>query len=292
MDLAKAGQRAKTAVDHVAKYRRTTWRSVFVAMLTCMLYLGCVVGFNFCRSPASLLLWTVLRGLVNVRLFVLAHDAMHGALFKTSKANNKTKQAVLRVVRDPFIFFTVIPIVVFMLFYRIPRLRKSRNAGRPTGVAFTNVFKAVELSLGVAVLGWTWLRCELLAAGIGAGIGFMLFHLQHHVNTAYRAPQSTHNRLDAALLGSTYVPIPWCLRWVTLGIEYHHIHHLSTLVPCYQLQACHQEAPEGCWDDVLVVTPLKALRSMFHVMWNAETRRFEAFPATEKLLRRLMPCVS
>ncbi|KAK9812706.1 hypothetical protein WJX72_002411 [[Myrmecia] bisecta] len=193
---------------------------------------------------------------------------------------SKTKQAILRVMRDPFVYFTLIPGAVFLLFYRIPRLRKSRKAGRRTGVAFTNVFKAVELPLGLAVLGWAWLRCELLAIAFGAGIGFMLFHLQHHVNAAYRAPQSTHDCLKAALQGSTYVPIPWCLRWVTLGIEYHHIHHLSTQVPCYQLQACHEEAPEGCWDDVVVVTPLKALRSIFRVMWNAETRQAHAAVAS------------
>ncbi len=55
------------------------------------------------------------------------------------------------------------------------------------------------------------------------------------------------------------------------------------------LQECHESAPAGCWDDVTVVGPTSAFRSMFNVMWNADTQLFEAFPEHEKFLQWLLP---
>ena len=55
------------------------------------------------------------------------------------------------------------------------------------------------------------------------------------------------------------------------------------------LQECHESAPAGCWDDVIVVGPTSAFRSMFNVMWNTDTQLYEAFPEHEKLLQWLLP---
>ena len=55
------------------------------------------------------------------------------------------------------------------------------------------------------------------------------------------------------------------------------------------LQECHEPAPAGCWEDVTVVGPILAFRSMFSVMWNADTQLFEAFPEHENFLQWLLP---
>lgn len=84
----------------------------------------------------------------------------------------------------------------------------------------------------------------------------------------------------AALEGSTWVYIPPVLDFFTLGIEYHHIHHLNTRVPSYSLRACHESVPEEFWTrdhKVTYVGPWLSLVSVFNVMYDEETDKFVPF---------------
>ena len=69
------------------------------------------------------------------------------------------------------------------------------------------------------------------------------------------------------------------LKFFTLGIEYHHIHHASTRVPCYKIQQCHEEAEDGLWDGVVHVDTLeKYVVSTFHTMWDDDKKSLVTFP--------------
>ena len=188
----------------------------------------------------------------------------------------------LRVVRDPLVFFSLVPMLVFFVLYRIPSA--SRN-GPPTGVMFVNAYRLAEIA-AVQLLwlggGFWWTECA--AMWVGACVGVMLFHLQHGVNRGYRVEAAEHDRRTASLLGSTFMQVPFWLKWVTLGIEYHHIHHLNPQVPCYKLARCHESAPPGTWDDVVKVPFGRlAVASLLNVMWNEETQAYEPFPAWKPL---------
>jgi len=99
---------------------------------------------------------------------------------------------------------------------------------------------------------------DLLGLAYGVMFGFMMFHWQHEVNNAYWVPNTEYNEIEAGLLGSTYLLVPWYLKWSTLGIEYHHIHHLTTRIPSYKLQMCHEEAPYQYWESITVVDKKKS----------------------------------
>ena len=75
-----------------------------------------------------------------------------------------------------------------------------------------------------------------LAIHFGWSFGMVLFHLQHSVNLPYRERKQKWDFNKAALEGSTFMRVPWLLRIFTLGIEYHHIHHLNTNVASYVIQ--------------------------------------------------------
>jgi omega-6 fatty acid desaturase (delta-12 desaturase) len=62
-----------------------------------------------------------------------------------------------------------------------------------------------------------------------------------------------------------------------MGIEFHHIHHLTTRVPGYVLAECHAAAPPGAWDAVTRVGLRLGLASLCNVMWNEERAAFEPF---------------
>jgi omega-6 fatty acid desaturase (delta-12 desaturase) len=71
-------------------------------------------------------------------------------------------------------------------------------------------------------------------------VGFWLFSVQHRFEASawFRQPEWTFDA--AALGGSSHLALPRILHWATGNIGYHHIHHLSPRIPCYNLAACHE----------------------------------------------------
>lgn len=81
-----------------------------------------------------------------------------------------------------------------------------------------------------------FLQAELLAQQCAMSYALFLFVVQHIYEGVYRVPRAEHNRAVSCLSGSSFLSVPWWWSWATLGIEYHHIHHLNTRVPCYRLK--------------------------------------------------------
>lgn len=78
-----------------------------------------------------------------------------------------------------------------------------------------------------------------------------LFHSQHTYPSSVRKQENTH--FSNGMLGCSFLQVPALLSFFTLGIEYHHIHHLNAKVPSYRLQTCHEEGVRrhpGIWQDV------------------------------------------
>ena len=183
------------------------------------------------------------------------------------------KRTFLRYFRSPLHFFTIVPLLLFFVAYRIP--------GRVTKVNtyLTTFLKLLEVSVIMYVwhnINFLWM--EFIALWMTAIAGMMLFHLQHGVNKGYRVINAEYNAALSSIHGATFLTfIPWYLKWATLGIEYHHIHHLNTRVPCYRLANCHESAPDGTWKDVNHVSFREAIFAMSNVMWNEKTQLYESF---------------
>jgi len=68
--------------------------------------------------------------------------------------------------------------------------------------------------------------------------------------------------LDNGLEGCSHLQIGFPLNWFTLGIEYHHVHHLNARIPGYRLKAAHlyiQQHHPHFWQAV----PTLTLSSLF-----------------------------
>jgi hypothetical protein len=68
--------------------------------------------------------------------------------------------------------------------------------------------------------------------------------------------------------------------------------HLSTAVPCYKIESCHLESPQGMFDNVIKVDARMALRSFFLVMWDEETRTYVPFDTYKPLVNALAPAAA
>ncbi|CAK9058326.1 unnamed protein product [Durusdinium trenchii] len=138
---------------------------------------------------------------------------------------------VHRIIRDPIFFYPLAGLFVFFL------NKPQQHWPYRTVVPFL-----VWYGLGMQTL-----CAYLLAAWLGGSLGVACFHLQHHCNSPYRVPDdSSRTHLDAAILGSTRIPLAWPLSVFSFGIEYHHIHHFDIRVPGYRLERCDAEGEEPC----------------------------------------------
>lgn len=162
------------------------------------------------------------------------------------------QRLALRVARSPLVFFALLPPLQWLGEYPLRR-------GNPW------IWAGLLLHGAVAWFVSPW---HLAALYLGMLSGLVLFHLQHGIERGYRAPSESWRFEHAALLGSTWVRIPRPLRWFTLGIEFHHIHHLHPGVPCYALARCHEQAEPGLWSEVTVGGWRNSLAAMRHVMWD------------------------
>jgi omega-6 fatty acid desaturase (delta-12 desaturase) len=80
----------------------------------------------------------------------------------------------------------------------------------------------------------------------------------------------------AAIKGSTYYKLPRVFQWLTGNIGFHHIHHLSSRIPNYQLAKCAKENPI-LQRYTTTLTFKESLGTMFNKLWDEQERRMITF---------------
>ena len=140
--------------------------------------------------------------------------------------------------------FGVGPAFVFLLVNRLPFGAMRRKMPWISTLA-TNA--AVALLYGLLIWG-VGLKAFLLIQTpiiiIGASIGVWMFYVQHQFDETHWSRTGEWTREDAALHGSSYYDLPAPLMWVTGNIGVHHVHHLSSRIPFYQLPRILKAHPE------------------------------------------------
>ena len=294
---------------HVRGYARANDRKAWLTLAsTGAAQIAVIMLYAAGWGPLAMLLGA---GVV-VRTFIIFHDAIHGSFFETKGWNTRLatvlqmftltpmkywrdthlahharfgdlgfedlsdtifftrqqfdamppwRRRFWLVVRNPLVFFALLPVVKWLGEYPL-------RAGN------------IWLWSGFALQGAVIWQVSAWCAGawyIAMVTGVILFHLQHGISPGYRAPAESWKFEQAALLGSTWVPIPRPFSWFTLGIEFHHVHHLHAGVPCYALARCTREAPPGTWDEVTIGTWRNCIAALGNVMWDTEHRKVVSF---------------
>jgi len=197
-------------------------------------------------------------------------------------------RSLYRFGRDPLFFFTVIPILNWFVKYRIPFLEMLDRAQRASGLGVAK--NSIVNTTGSVILYWSVWKlfgtstalAYLFTVYLCTAIGVMLFHLQHAFNPSFTT-RTDWNLKDSAFKGSSILTIPEILKPWTMGIEYHHIHHYSSIVPGYLLRKCHEEAPEGLWDGTTTLSLKDMYESVFFALYDEPTGRYVSFPEANVL---------
>jgi omega-6 fatty acid desaturase (delta-12 desaturase) len=156
---------------------------------------------------------------------------------------NKWKKLIYRVYRNPLILFTIGAWLNIIVAQRIPLPGMDSQDKR--SILLTDI---ALLVIGVSVsllIGWkAYLLIQMPVMMIASSVGVWLFYVQHQFPGAYWARDTEWDYLTACMQGSSYYRLPEILRFFTGNIGFHHLHHLSHLVPNYHLPILFKEHPE------------------------------------------------
>ena len=102
----------------------------------------------------------------------------------------------------------------------------------------------------------------MIANFLSASCGTLLIFSQHTFNPSYVVNNETWNAKDSAFRGSSFIKIPFWLKYFTGGIEYHHIHHMNSKIPNYNLRAYHEEVmnKSNIFDNIVTLSTVSLVR--------------------------------
>lgn len=177
----------------------------------------------------------------------------------------KKKQRIYRTYRNPLILFGIGPFFLFVLAFRFTK--KVMNKKERKSIYMTNLILLFYVSALILLLGWkAFLLIQLPIIYLATVAGVWLFYVQHQYEGVSWTRQSEWDYKKMALEGSSYLKFPKILQWFSGNIGFHHIHHLSPMIPNYNLEKCHKE--NEMFKSIKPVTFIPSLRTMSLRLWD------------------------
>lgn len=290
---------------HIGKYTTPSWtHSILEMTITIMMIIHC---FN-CES----LLMVPVFAMVFIRTFVLFHDTGHNTFFPSKRLNrifglllgtitftpfsywvkehkyhhsnaNKINvdqhaqtsawdvekyekssyisKLIYKLVYGKYTLFTINPLIYFMVINRY-----GSNI-------YESLLQIIYVFLLYLYLSPSQYLYVVMSVWMGSIVGFMLFHAQHTFDYGYRDHEEKWNYFLNGMYGSSFIQLPWFLSIFTCNIEYHHIHHLNSHVPSYNLNLCHEE---GCelFKDVKKLYVTDIIKSLGYSLYDATRKTY------------------
>ena len=189
-----------------------------------------------------------------------------------------------RIYRHPLILFGIGPLFHFVVKHRYPWdiPRDWRQAWR--SVWLTNLCIALIVAGVCWLVGWrAFVAVHLPVTAFTTSAGVWLFYVQHQFEDTYWHRHDDWDYYDAALEGSSLLVLPRPLQWLTANIGIHHIHHLSSRIPNYKLEACMDANPE--FQEVTRVGFRDSVRLAGLTLWDEEATELISFREARRRAR-------
>ena len=187
--------------------------------------------------------------------------------------------------KQPYVFFTIIPLLYFGLVQRIIYAIKKYNKPHKYNKSLISIIADHAINnIGSLVYLYYIYKYEIffqyfISLCISSSIAFMSFHNQHSYNPAYISNNDNWTQRDSGLRGSAFTQIPYYLKYFYMGIEYHHIHHMNSKIPGYNLQKYHEEvvSKSDIFDNVHKVSMRDFYNNLSLALYDEETNKYITF---------------
>lgn len=216
------------------------------------------------------------------------HHATHGDLERREfgdiqtisvreyKARSRWGKLRYRLYRNLFVLLVIGPTYQFIFKHRLPLDAPRKWTREWASILWTDAALAA-----VALVAWqTFGLAELVIVHgtimvITGAIGIWLFYVQHQFEDTYWESTENWDFHRAGLEGSSMYDLPRVLHWLTGNIGYHHIHHIASHIPNYNLRRAYEENPE--LQRVTRLSLLESLRCARLKLWDEDRRRLVTF---------------
>jgi omega-6 fatty acid desaturase (delta-12 desaturase) len=178
--------------------------------------------------------------------------------------------------RNPLVMFIIGPAFMFLIQNRFVT---GKAVSRERYYVYTTNLGILILVLffGFLIGFKALLMIQLPVILIGCTAGVWLFYVQHQFEDVYWSRHDVWSFQDAALEGSSFYKLPKILQWFSGNIGFHHIHHLSSRIPNYNLELCHNEIPE--FQKIKPLTLNDSLKCITFRLWDEENNRLIGYEA-------------
>ncbi len=202
---------------------------------------------------------------------------------------SRGRRFAYQLARNPLVLFVIAPLFIFVFYQRVPT--RGADARERHSVWWMNLALA-GMAVGMSLLfGWkAYLLIQLAILAVSGGAGIWLFYVQHQFEEAYWERGQDWDYVAAALNGSSYYKLPRVLQWFRGNIGFHHIHHLSTRIPNYNLQRCHEAEP--LFQAIRPMTLLESFRSATLRLWDENAQRLVGYAAIRRMRPASVPAPS
>lgn len=184
--------------------------------------------------------------------------------YKNSSNLDKFKY---RLYRNPFVTFVIGPFYIFEIMHRF--FNKNDTVKEKKSVLLTNALILATVATISYFIGFkNFLLVHLPILFTAQTLGCWLFYVQHQYDEVYWGKGEGWSYVDAALKGCSYYKLPKPLQWATGNIGFHHIHHLSHLIPNYNLEKAYRE--NELFQNAKILTLSNSLYCAFLKLYDEE----------------------
>ena len=195
--------------------------------------------------------------------------------------NNFQKQ-IFTFFHTPIIFFSFFPIIYFFVIQRfiyfIKKIKYKQKINSSLLIIFITHFlnNIGSFYLLLTTYKNNILVYYLLSSYIGFLINFLLFFNQHTYNPSYVVENKKWTQQNSGLKGSSFIQIPTYLKYFTMGIEYHHIHHINAKIPGYNLQQYHEDvvSRSNIFENVVKLYMNDCYNNLWLVLYDEDKQKY------------------
>jgi len=179
-----------------------------------------------------------------------------------------------KLMRSPIFILFFAPFFVFVIKHRFT----SRWDGFKEKLSVHGTNLAI-LAFGIAIsyaTSWKFFLLFQLSTVVMTGtVGVFLFYVQHQYPDAYWQQGKDWKYYEASLQGSSYLRLPKILQWATGNIGFHHIHHLYSSIPNYNLEKAYNENQflQNCTE----LGFIEAFRTLFLHLYDMKSQELISF---------------
>ena len=197
--------------------------------------------------------------------------------------SSRWKRFAYRLARNPVVLFVIAPVFVLLIKQRFPSTGanpRERHSVYWMNLAILAMTTGLSLAFGLKA----YLLVQFTALAVAGSVGFWLFYIQHQFEGVYWERDGGWDYTAAALQGSSFYKLPGILQWFSGNIGYHHIHHLSSRIPNYNLERCHRA--HLMFQRVKPVTLFSSLKSLTFRFWDEKRKELVGYRHLKELRRQ------